>query len=577
MERATRRRVALIQSRVSERLPFRLSPAIFREMTKHDINEAKVRERFGDAYTVLGDCSRLKHPVSLHCHACDADFTVSTFVRLLAGKGCPQCELKARPSRMRGHDAFAAASQAKFGDQYELRSTYAGAKALVSFHCRRCGNNFTNLPRKHLGGRGGCRCGVPAGMQERAKSQWSTFLAKANEKHDGRFTYPALEAEYRNSKRHPVRIVCPEHGEFRQTPYEHLTGLGGCPGCAARLWSSKNTLPLDEWKALAVAKHGDRYDYSQVDYKHKDQDVTIVCPDHGPFPQRPHNHTSVGAGCPKCAFIVTKPCREIAEFINGLGFETEFNDRRVLRPKEIDVWVPGKNFGVEFHGLFWHSERIVGKRAHQNKWLLARKAGVGLMQIFGDEWERQRPLLESMIASRLGVSAVRVHARQCEVVDLTAPEARRFLAAHHLQGFNGAGAYAGLTRAGELVAVASFQTGPEAKVERFAVRPGHHVPGAFSRLLRHFLRGHPEVRSVLTYANGRYSNGNVYAKCGFVEEAVTEPGYFLSDGKVRHPRQKFQAHKLRARGGTGTEREMTAALGFFRIYDAGHVRLRLTI
>ena len=116
------------------------------------------------------------------------------------------------------------------------------------------------------------------------------FIAKAKKIHGNRYDY--TKVDYVDSKT-KVCIICKEHGEFWQTPSNHFRGHG-CPKCGI-------TQPLNTQAFIERAKktHGDRYDYSEVNYKNMYTKVAIICLNHGLFYQLPFNHLN-GQGCPAC-------------------------------------------------------------------------------------------------------------------------------------------------------------------------------------------------------------------------------------------------------------------------------------
>jgi len=121
-------------------------------------------------------------------------------------------------------------------------------------------------------------------------------LVKFREVHGDRYDYSKVE--YVSAKKKVV-IVCPDHGEFEKTPDNHKRGQG-CPTCGRiersqrKIEGKKKTVITDFRKV-----HGDRYDYSKVEYVKSLQKVTIICPDHDEFEQTPNSHLS-GSGCPQC-------------------------------------------------------------------------------------------------------------------------------------------------------------------------------------------------------------------------------------------------------------------------------------
>ena len=124
------------------------------------------------------------------------------------------------------------------------------------------------------------------------KRNKNSFIIDANKKHNNYYDYS--NAKYINTDV-KVCIICPEHGEFWQTPNEHLKG-SGCPKCAKNMKRKTTKQFIEEAKLV----HGDKYDYSKVEYVNNKTKVCIICPEHGEFWQAPIKHLMGGQGCPKC-------------------------------------------------------------------------------------------------------------------------------------------------------------------------------------------------------------------------------------------------------------------------------------
>ena len=122
------------------------------------------------------------------------------------------------------------------------------------------------------------------------------FIEEAMNVHGDRYCYDQVEYSDSNTK---VRIVCPIHGVFEQTPSKHLHGQG-CPECGRIKRAESNTMTTDEFIKKSIEVHGEKYDYSKTVYERNDKDVTIICRVHGEFRQKPIKHLS-GQGCPLCA------------------------------------------------------------------------------------------------------------------------------------------------------------------------------------------------------------------------------------------------------------------------------------
>jgi rubrerythrin len=129
----------------------------------------------------------------------------------------------------------------------------------------------------------------------------TTFIENAIKVHGGRYDYS--KAVYVDSKT-KITLVCPIHGEFTQSPNNHLTGYG-CKECGKTTTRNKQSLTSKEFVEKAKSIHGSKYDYSLVVYKNTKTNVTIMCPDHGPFEQAPSNHThkTNPQGCPTCGAL----------------------------------------------------------------------------------------------------------------------------------------------------------------------------------------------------------------------------------------------------------------------------------
>lgn len=154
---------------------------------------------------------------------------------------------------------------------------------------------FEQSANAHLRGVGCPLCGRERG-RVREKITPEVFLKRANEIHDNKFQYDLTGFKNRTSK---VKIYCEKHGWFEQSASNHLFGTS-CPECAKAIKSQKMSLTKEQFIENAIKIHGNKYDYSKVEYSNNKVHVCIICPEHGEFWQRPDMHLS-GDGCPRCA------------------------------------------------------------------------------------------------------------------------------------------------------------------------------------------------------------------------------------------------------------------------------------
>ena len=174
------------------------------------------------------------------------------------------------------------------GQKYDYSKVeYKGKKKKICIICPEHGE-FWQRADLHLNSKGCPKC------SKRYKYTTEEFINCARNIHGDKYDYS--KAEYINS-RTKVCIICPEHGEFWKLPYEHLNGKG-CPKCVnkkiTRIKSS-----TEEFIERAKKIHGNKYEYSKVDYLQAHSKVCIICPKHGEFWQTPNSHLN-GNGCNKC-------------------------------------------------------------------------------------------------------------------------------------------------------------------------------------------------------------------------------------------------------------------------------------
>jgi len=160
---------------------------------------------------------------------------------------------------------------------------YINKTTKVKVHCKKHGD-FFQTPKHLLNGIGCKECSY-----EKLRSNFGEFVNKASIIHNDKYTY----TNYINS-RTLCKIICPIHGEFEQTPTSHLSGCG-CPKCGKR-----EHLTTESFIKKAVEIHGDKYDYSNVDYIDSKTKIKITCPIHGEFEQTPNSHLK-GYGCLECS------------------------------------------------------------------------------------------------------------------------------------------------------------------------------------------------------------------------------------------------------------------------------------
>lgn len=197
-------------------------------------------------------------------------------------------------------------------------------------------------------------------------------------------------------------IICPKHGKFKTSPSKHIEGRG-CPKCAIEKTAEINRVTEDEFKERGNAIHKNKYLYDRLGLTLMQGYVEIGCPVHGYFRQMANEHLR-GRGCPICGMHVSHAEEEIVEYIKSLIGEKNVisRDRSVLDGRELDIYIPSYDLAIEYNGNYWHSEsKGRDSKYHINKLNECNNKGVSLVQIFEDEWIFHKDIVLSKIRHML--------------------------------------------------------------------------------------------------------------------------------------------------------------------------------
>ena len=288
--------------------------------------------------------------------------------------------------------------------------------------------------------------------------------------------------------------------------------------------------------------------------------------------------------CPACYPPMTMISfleKEIVDFVKSICAENIIEyDRTLISPQELDIYIPGKKIAIEFDGLYWHSENA-GKEEnyHLNKTVECEKRGVRLVHVFEDEWLYKQDIVKDRIKSALGIYDKRIYARKCGLMEVDSEMADDFMERNHLQGASHSAIQYGLFYEDELVSIMTFgkprfNRNYDWELIRYASKLGMQVIGGASRLLKHFMKLHSG--SIISYADKRYSNGDIYDILGFRKLHDSTPNYWYIRKDMRLSRYQCQKHLLPKLLGDGfdsnlTEEENMFLNGFCKVYDYGNM------
>jgi hypothetical protein len=271
--------------------------------------------------------------------------------------------------------------------------------------------------------------------------------------------------------------------------------------------------------------------------------------------------------------------KEIFEFVNSLGINVIENDTSVLNGKELDVYIPSHNLAIEYNGLYWHSELFKDKKYHLSKTEICESKEIKLIHIFEDEWLHKQDIVKSRIKNILGLTENKIYARKCEIKEVDSKTSKLFLENNHIQGFSKSKVKLGLYYNGELVSLMTFGLGrlimggktDEWELIRFCNKLDTSVVGGASKLLKYFIKNYTPNK-IISYADRRWSQGELYESLGFSFIHNSKPNYWYVNSDIREYRFKYRKSRLIDLGFdfNKSEKEIMLELKKYRIYDCGN-------
>jgi very-short-patch-repair endonuclease len=237
----------------------------------------------------------------------------------LQGYGCKKCGIiKQAKSLMLTTEKYIRRAKEVHGDTYDYsKVVYVDSRSRVIIICR-IHNEFLQVAASHLQGHGCKKCAVKI-MGLTIRLSFEEFLQRARAKHGDKYIYDNVN--YVNCDT-PVEIICRFHGDFMQTPDNHIYAGAGCKICGEIQRIIAQTCTVGEFIEKAIFVHSGKYTYEKVKYVRSHEHIEITCKKHGDFLQTPANHLQ-GKGCYECG------CEKLNKF-NVTNTE-EF----ILKAKEI--------------------------------------------------------------------------------------------------------------------------------------------------------------------------------------------------------------------------------------------------
>lgn len=260
-------------------------------------------------------------------------------------------------SKIKAKESFIHRAKLKHSQKYDYSLVeYINAKTKVKIICPIHGV-FMQPPDSHL------RCGCPKCKNEktsvRCKFSKQEAIDKFIQAHGNKYDYSLVEYINQSIK---VKIICPIHGVFEQTPHKHWNKRQ-CPHCAResvrtkqiglKKGPSNKRITVETFINKANKLFDNKYDYSKANIYSSQSEIEIICKVHGSFFKRVEKHL-LGRGCPECDKS-RQYSKQSDNWLNSLGFPV-LREYRIPEKKTrvVDGYDPTTNTVYQYHGDYWH-------------------------------------------------------------------------------------------------------------------------------------------------------------------------------------------------------------------------------
>lgn len=273
--------------------------------------------------------------------------------------------------------------------------------------------------------------------------------------------------------------------------------------------------------------------------------------------------------------------KEVLDYIKSI-YNGQILENFKIEKNEIDIFLPEKNIGFEFNGLWYHGELFKEKWYHKNKIDLFKEKGINIFTIWEDQWKYKSDIIRSMIHNKLGNSG-KIGARKCEIKNVSSKDSNTFLENNHIQGSINSKIRIGLYYEGELVSLMTFgklrnplgssdRLG-QYEMLRFCNKLGISCIGGASKLLNRFIKDFSPTK-IISYADKSHSIGSLYKNIGFKFVKETVPNYWWIKNGLRNYRYSFRKDILVKRGYDEnlSESEIMRSLGYYKLWDCGNLK-----
>lgn len=299
-------------------------------------------------------------------------------------------------------------------------------------------------------------------------------------------------------------------------------------------------------------------------------------------------HQKYVAQCEKC-YPISEPYskmeKDIEEWLKTI-YDRDIigNSRKIIPPRELDIYLPNEKFGIEFDGLYWHSLSGKGQSTyHLSKTQACEKKGIQLIHVFENEWMLKQDIVKSNLKALIGKLDKTIYANDCIIKEVSCKESKHFQTENCIQDPCNSSVNLGLFFNNELISLMTFircrfNKKYEWEMQRFCNKLNIKVIGSAEKLLTYF-ESIFKPKSLVCYVDRRWSNGKLQKDLGFNYVKTSRPNYWYWNYKGKfmclESSVKFKKSKLasllKTYDASLSVYQNMANNGYMRIFDCGNL------
>lgn len=281
---------------------------------------------------------------------------------------------------------------------------------------------------------------------------------------------------------------------------------------------------------------------------------------------------------------------QVKMILDELGVKYECNNRDIIKPKELDIYIPSKGIAIECNGAFIHcTKKLQDNKYHINKTKCCQDKGIQLIHLWEDWIKNKYDIVKSLLMNKLGCCNESIYARNTIVKEITPKVCNKFLDENHIQGKSRSVIKLGLYYEDELVSVMTFGkkrmnsgdnkiVAGEWELFRFCNKLNTRVVGGASKLLKYFIKNYNPT-SIVSFSMNDISDGRLYERLGFKKCGTNNSYWYIKNGTLeRYHRSNFTKDSIVSLGwkerndNSWEEEEVMYEKRYFKIIDSGQLK-----